>query len=66
MSNKAKNKMKYPEVYGTWGADDVRTNAAIIERTLQAFGFKTKIMEVNALRFHVQYCIEIEIGTSVE
>lgn len=65
MSNN-KNKIKDPVEFGMWGADDVKTNASIIENTLEAFGFKTKVVEVNALRFHVQYCIEIETGTKVE
>ncbi len=62
----AKKKRKDPVVFDIWGADDVRTNASIIEKTLQAFGFKTKVVEVNALRYCVQYCIEIEIGTTIE
>lgn len=66
MSNKVKNNKKNAVSYGSWGADDLRTNASIIEKTLEGFGIKAKIVEVNALRFHVQYCIEIEGGTTVE
>jgi DNA segregation ATPase FtsK/SpoIIIE-like protein len=66
MSKKNKNINEVAEYYSRWGADDVKLNASIIEETLEAFGLKVRVMEINAFRIHVQYCIEIEIGTTIE
>lgn len=62
----SKNKKKDPIEFGRWGADDVKGNAILIEETLERFGIKVKVVEIEALRIHVRYCIEIEAGTKVE
>jgi len=42
---------------------DVRKNADIIERTLESFGVRTHVVEVNPGPAVTQYCMEITLGT---
>jgi DNA segregation ATPase FtsK/SpoIIIE, S-DNA-T family len=44
---------------------DVRKNAAVIEKTLDSFGIKAKVSEVNTGPAVTQYALEIALGTKV-
>jgi len=44
---------------------DVRHNAAVIEKTLESFGIRAKVAEVNSGPAVTQYAIEIALGTKV-
>ena len=44
---------------------DVKGNAAIIERTLEAFGITAKVVEVNYGPAVTQYALEVAIGTKL-
>lgn len=44
---------------------DVRKNATIIEKTLESFGIKANVAEVNSGPAVTQYAIEIALGTKV-
>lgn len=44
---------------------DVNQNAAIIEQTLESFGIRAKVKEVNNGPAVTQYCIEIATGTKL-
>lgn len=44
---------------------DVKDNASIIERTLEAFGISAKIVEVNYGPAVTQYALEVAIGTKL-
>jgi DNA segregation ATPase FtsK/SpoIIIE, S-DNA-T family len=44
---------------------DVKGNAAIIERTLEAFGITAKVVEVNFGPAVTQYALEVAIGTKL-
>lgn len=39
-------------------------NAEIIERTLDAFGVHTRVVEIHTTKDTIQYCLEIVMGTS--
>lgn len=38
----------------------------VIEQTLEAFGIRTKIAEINKKKGGVEYCLDIRVGTPVE
>lgn len=44
---------------------DVKTNAAVIEKTLEAFGITAKVVEVNLGPAVTQYALEVAIGTKL-
>ena len=44
---------------------DVNQNAAVIEQTLESFGIRAKVKEVNNGPAVTQYCIEIATGTKL-
>lgn len=44
---------------------DIKKNAAIIERTLDSFGIKARVVEVNGGPAVTQYCLEIALGTKL-
>lgn len=44
---------------------DVKNNAAIIERTLEAFGITAKVVEINYGPAVTQYALEVSIGTKL-
>lgn len=44
---------------------DVNANAAVIERTLEAFGITAKVVEVNLGPAVTQYALEVAIGTKL-
>lgn len=44
---------------------DVKNTAGIIERTLQSFGIKAKVVEINLGPSVTQYAIEIALGTKL-
>lgn len=44
---------------------DVRHNASVIEKTLESFGIRAKVAEVNSGPAVTQYAIEIALGTKV-
>src|SRR3989338_6908051 len=44
---------------------DPRTNAAIIEKTLEAFGITAKVIEINYGPAVTQYALEVAIGTKL-
>lgn len=44
---------------------DIKTNAEIIERTLDSFGIKSKVVEVNLGPAVTQYAIEVALGTKL-
>lgn len=44
---------------------DVRDNASIIEKTLDGFGIKADVVEVNKGPAVTQYCLDIALGTKV-
>jgi len=53
------------KVGGEADRGDVKSNAAIIERTLGSFGIKAKVVEVNYGPAVTQYALEIALGTKV-
>ncbi|MEK7521293.1 MAG: DNA translocase FtsK [Patescibacteria group bacterium] len=44
---------------------DIKANADIIERTLESFGVKSKVVEVNLGPAVTQYAIEVALGTKL-
>jgi len=44
---------------------DVKKNADIIEQTLDSFGIKAKVVEINGGPAVTQYCLEISLGTKL-
>lgn len=63
---------KYPplsllseSVGGKADRGDVKGNAAIIEKTLEAFGITAKVVEVNLGPAVTQYALEVAIGTKL-
>jgi len=44
---------------------DIKTNAAIIEKTLDAFGIIAKVVEINLGPAVTQYALEVAIGTKL-
>jgi S-DNA-T family DNA segregation ATPase FtsK/SpoIIIE len=44
---------------------DIKANAEIIERTLDSFGIKSKVVEVNLGPTVTQYAIEVALGTKL-
>jgi DNA segregation ATPase FtsK/SpoIIIE, S-DNA-T family len=50
---------------GKADAGDVRKNAAVIEQTLDSFGIKARVSEVNVGPAVAQYALEIALGTKV-
>lgn len=45
---------------------EINGNALVIEQTLEAFGFTTRIKEVYELDDHIQFCLEIAVGTNLD
>lgn len=45
---------------------EVKAYAMLIEKTLEAFGFQTRIAEVNECKDYIQFCLEIAVGTSLD
>jgi len=63
---------KYPplsllseSVGGKADRGDVKSNAAVIEKTLEAFGITAKVVEVNLGPAVTQYALEVAIGTKL-
>ena len=52
-------------VSGKADRGDPRTNAAIIEKTLEAFGITAKVIEINFGPAVTQYALEVAIGTKL-
>ena len=46
-------------------AGDVRKNASVIEQTLESFGIKARVVEVNLGPAVAQYALEIALGTKL-
>lgn len=44
---------------------DIKTNASIVERTLESFGIQAKVVEVNLGPAVTQYAIEVALGTKL-
>lgn len=38
----------------------------LIEKTLEAFGIRTRIVEINIKKNGVEYCLEVELGASIK
>ncbi len=43
----------------------IKIDAMIIEKTLEAFGVRTRLYETNIKKNGIEYCLEIELGTSI-
>lgn len=52
-------------VSGKADRGDIKTNAAIIEKTLESFGIQAKVVEVNLGPAVTQYAIEVALGTKL-
>lgn len=53
------------KVGGEADRGDVKHNASVIERTLESFGIKARVVEVNLGPAVTQYALEIAIGTKL-
>lgn len=45
---------------------EINANVNLIEQTLVAFGFMTRITEVNEFKNYIQFCLEIAVGTNLD
>lgn len=52
-------------VSGKADRGDIKANADVIERTLESFGIKSKVVEVNLGPAVTQYAIEVALGTKL-
>ena len=52
-------------VSGKADRGDIKANADIVERTLESFGIKSKVVEVNLGPAVTQYAIEVALGTKL-
>lgn len=44
----------------------LKKEASTIELTLESFGIRTRVVEINVKEWGIEYCIEIELGTSID
>ncbi len=52
-------------VSGKADRGDIKSNAAVIEKTLESFGIQAKVVEVNLGPAVTQYAIEVALGTKL-
>ena len=56
MKTKSKNSPK----------NEVKANAEIIEQTLESFGIRNRVVEINVLENEVEFCLEVALGTNIK
>jgi len=45
---------------------DIKYNVEIIERTLNSFGLKTRVAEINKEKDYIEYCLEVVVGLNLD
>jgi len=45
---------------------DIKYNVEIIERTLNSFGLKTRVAEINKEKDYIEYCLEVVVGFNLD
>lgn len=45
---------------------EVKKVAEIIEKTLESFGIKSRVVEINNFENDVQFCLEVAMGTNIK
>lgn len=46
--------------------NEIKTNAIIIEQTLDSFGIKSRVVEINTFEKETEFCLEIALGTNIK
>ena len=54
---------KDTSISDTAPGDFLKSNAAMLEVTLEAFGLPTRVAEINILEKELEYCLEIALGS---
>lgn len=66
MSAKDRKKSVDPLAFKKSDNLEISKVASVIERMFEAFGISVRVAEVRSFRYYIQYCLEMEFGTSVE
>ena len=52
--------------YSDLERQNIKSSAEIIEKTLQSFGLKTMVVEINKEKDYTEYCLQIIVGLSLD
>lgn len=46
--------------------NSIKAQAEIIEKTLDSFGLKTRVAEINKEKDYIEYCLEVVVGLNLD
>ena len=52
--------------YSDLERQNIKSSAEIIEKTLDSFGLKTRVAEVNKEKDYTEYCLEVVVGLNLD